>query len=75
MANNIFLDGNTFARSHAVKKRPFAGDIAYGWAWTWPHWNGWPGGKLAYSHYVQSREFEGQARNHGFGSVTMSLEF
>jgi hypothetical protein len=75
VANNIFLDGNTFRHSHAVKKRLLVGDIAYGWAWTWPAWNGLPSGKLAYSHYVQSREFEGEARNHGFGSVSVSLEF
>jgi lipid A 3-O-deacylase len=75
VANNIFLDGNTFAESHAVKKRPFVGDIAYGWAYTWPPTALFPSGKLAYSHYVQSREFYGEARNHGFGSVTLSVEF
>ncbi|MEO8134400.1 MAG: lipid A deacylase LpxR family protein [Betaproteobacteria bacterium] len=75
VANNIFLDGNTFARSHAVKKKLLVGDIAYGWAYTWPPFNGLPSGKLAYSHYVQSREFDGEARNHGFGSISLSLEF
>lgn len=75
VANNIFLDGNTFARSHAVKKRPFVGDIAYGWAYAWPPLSFIPSGKLAYAHYVQSREFEGEERNHGFGSVTLSIEF
>jgi lipid A 3-O-deacylase len=75
VANNIFLDGNTFARSHAVRKRPFVGDIAYGWAYAWPPLSFIPSGKLAYAHYVQSREFEGEERNHGFGSVTLSIEF
>jgi lipid A 3-O-deacylase len=75
VANNIFLDGNTFSRSHAVKKKLLVGDIAYGWAYTWPKYPGFPSGKLAYAHYVQSREFEGEARNHGFGSVSVSLEF
>ncbi len=75
VANNIFLDGNMFASGHAVKKRLLVGDIAYGWAYTWPPWSGWPSGKLAYSHYVQSREFDGEGRNHGFGSVNLSLEF
>ena len=75
VANNIFLDGNTFAHSHAVKKRVFVGDIAYGWAYTWPPLGVVPSGKLAYAHYVQSREFEGEQRNHGFGSVTLSMEF
>ena len=75
VANNIFLDGNTFATSHAVKKRPFVGDMAYGWAYTWPQLARLPSGKLAYAHYLQSREFEGEKRNHGFGSVTVSIEF
>jgi hypothetical protein len=75
VANNIFLDGNTLARSHAVKKRIFVGDIAYGWAYTWRNLAFAPSGTLAYAHYIQSREFEGEERNHGFGSVTLSLEF
>jgi len=75
VANNIFLDGNTFRQSHAVKKRLLVGDIAYGWAYTWPAHAGLPSGKLAYAHYVQSREFEGEARNHGFGSVSVSVEY
>lgn len=75
VANNIFLDGNTFRRSYAVKKKLLVGDIAYGWAYTWPKYQSLPSGKLAYAHYVQSREFEGEARNHGFGSVSVSLDF
>ena len=75
VANHIFLDGDTFRRSHAVKKRLLVGDIAYGWAYTWPPSKLLPSGKLAYAHYVQSREFEGEGRNHGFGSVSVSLEF
>ena len=51
------------------------GDIAYGWAYTWPQIGFVPSGKLAYAHYLQSREFEGEERNHGFGSVTLSIEF
>jgi hypothetical protein len=74
IANNIFLDGNTFTHSHSVRKRPFVGDIAYGWAYTWPHLGVVPSGKLAYAHYVQSRQFKGEQRNHGFGSVTLSIE-
>jgi len=75
VANNIFLDGNTFARSHAVRKRLLVGDLAYGWAYTWPRYPILPAGKIAYAHYVQSREFEGEEHNHGFGSVTLSVEF
>jgi len=73
--NHTRDDGNTFRRSHAVRKRLLVGDIAYGWAYTWPQIGFVPSGKLAYAHYVQSREFEGEERNHGFGSVTLSIEF
>ena len=75
VANNIFLDGNTFKTSYAIKKKLLVGDIAYGWAYTWPRLAGLPSGKLAYAHFVRSREFEGEGRNHGFGSVSVSLEF
>ncbi len=75
VANNIFLDGNTIRTSHAVQKRRLVGDIAYGMAYTWPKFDAFPSGKLAYAHYVRTREFEGEARHHGFGSVSVSLEF
>ena len=75
VANNIFLDGNTFRKSHAVKKNPLVADVAYGFAYTFPKASWRPGGKLAYSHYLQTPEFHSEGRTHGFGSVSLSLEF
>ena len=69
VARDIFLDGNTFAESHHVEKRLVVGDIASGFAWQWP------GGKLAYAHYINSKEFYGQSATHGYGSVTLSIEY
>jgi lipid A 3-O-deacylase len=69
VGRDIFLDGNTFVPSHHVEKRLLVGDIAAGFAWQWP------GGKIAYAHYTSSKEFDGQIAKHGFGSVTLSLEF
>ena len=74
VANNIFLDGNTFRHSHAVKKNNLVADVAYGFAYTWPRASWRPGGKLAYSHYLQTPEFRSESRTHGFGSVSVSLE-
>lgn len=69
VARDIFLDGNTFADSHRVTKKPLVGDVAAGVAWQWP------GGKITYAHYVRSREFKGQDAAHSYGSVTLSLEY
>lgn len=68
VARDIFLDGNTFARSHHVEKKILVGDIAAGIAWQWP------GGKITYAHYIRSKEFVGQRAAQGYGSITVSIE-
>jgi lipid A 3-O-deacylase len=67
--HNIFLDGNTFRSSPSVDKRPFVGDAALGVAWSWRR------GKLAYAHYIRSKEFYGQSASQQFGSITFSYVF
>ncbi len=67
--HNIFLDGNTFRSSPSVDKRPFVGDVAWGIAWSWPR------GKIAYAHYIRSKEFHGQSASQQFGSITFSYVF
>jgi lipid A 3-O-deacylase len=67
--HNIFLDGNTFRSSPSVNKRPFVGDAALGVAWSWRR------GKLAYAHYIRSKEFYGQSASQQFGSITFSYVF
>lgn len=69
VARDIFLDGNTFADSHRVDRRPLVGDFALGVAWQWR------GGKLTYAQIVRSRQFEEQSEAHRFGSLTLSLEY
>jgi hypothetical protein len=69
IARDIFLDGNTFVESHHVTKKHLVGDIAGGIAWQWP------GGKITYAHYIRSKEFVGQEATHGYGSITLSLEY
>jgi lipid A 3-O-deacylase len=68
VARDIFLDGNTFSASPSVSKKYLTGDAALGIAWQWH------GGKVAYAHYINSKEFKTQANSHKYGSVTLSLE-
>lgn len=69
VARDIFLDGNTFGSSHSVPKKPFVGDAALGLSWQWH------GGKITYAQYLRSKEFYGQPSSHGYGSLTLSLEY
>ena len=69
VARDIFLDGNTFTDSHHVAKKHLVGDIAGGVAWQWH------GGKITYAHYIRSKEYVGQGRTHGYGSISLSLEY
>lgn len=69
VARDIFLDGNTFADSPRIEKRRFVDDLAAGIAWQWP------GGKLSYAQYRRSKEFCAQPNSHGYGSITLSIEY
>jgi lipid A 3-O-deacylase len=69
VARDIFLDGNTFSNSHRVKKERFVGDVAFGVAWQWQ------GVKITYAQYLRSKEFRAQQDTHGYGSLTLSLEY
>jgi lipid A 3-O-deacylase len=66
---NIFLDGNTFRSSPSVDKRPVVGDLALGLAWSWRR------GKIAYAHYLRTKEFYRQRSAQQFGSITFSWVF
>jgi len=69
VARDIFLDGNTFGDSHSVDKRNLVGDLALGVAWQWQ------GGKVTYSQIMRTKQFREQHDMHGFGSITLSLEY
>ncbi|MGV1098171.1 lipid A deacylase LpxR family protein [Thiovibrio sp. JS02] len=66
---DIFLDGNTFAHSHSVSKKPFVADLAGGAALYFKQF------KLTWTQVLRTREFEGQPDNHSFGSITLSFFF
>lgn len=69
VANNIFLDGNTFRESHSVDKEYIVGDAALGMAVIYERW------KLSYSHVFRSKEFKQQEEGQSYGSVSLSYSF
>lgn len=66
---DIFLDGNTFAHSHSVDKRPFVADLAGGAAVYLQQF------KLTWTQVLRTKEFDGQPDNHSFGSLALSFFF
>ena len=66
---DIFLDGNTFADSHSVDKKPFVADFGLGIGLA-IH-----GFKLCYTHVLQTKEFSGQEDEQSFGSITVSFTY
>lgn len=69
VARNVFLDGNTFRDSPSVDRNVFVGDLQAGVAITWDD------ARLAYTHVLRTREFEGQDEMDRFGSVSLTLRF
>ena len=65
VVRNVFLDGNTWAESHRVEKRPFVGELQAGVRYA--------GEKLEISlaQTVRSREFHGQLEPDVFGSISL----
>jgi hypothetical protein len=66
---DIFLDGNTFADSHSVSKRPIVADLAGGAAIYFKQM------KLTWTQVLRTKEFDGQPDNHSFGSLILSFFF
>lgn len=66
---DIFLDGNSFARSHSIDKENFVGDAVVGASLTLRNW------KLSYAQALRSPEFSSQHGTHNFGSISVSYTF
>ncbi len=69
VARNLFLDGNTFARSHSVAKRTAVRELSAGVALSFHRF------ALSYTFVRRSREFALQPEGQGFGSINLSLAF
>ena len=69
VANNIFLDGNTWRDSHSVTKEPFVGELNYGAAVTISTV------QIAYQHVYLTDEFKKQDGGQNYGAVTLTVPF
>ena len=69
VGRDIFLDGNTFADSHNVDRRPFVADLSLGASVIMGRF------KWTFSSVYRTREFDTQRDPHRFGSVTFSYSY
>jgi hypothetical protein len=69
VAQDIFLDGNTWRDSRSVDKKNAVADFTLGAALIIP----W--GRLTYTHVFRSTEFDGQGESFQFGSLSFSARF
>lgn len=73
VAWDFSLDGNMFRSSHRVSRRPWVAQAALGISSQWIVAG--RGMRLAVMRVWRTREFDQQAGRHGFGSISLSLEF
>lgn len=69
VAHNIFLDGNTFAKSYSVDRRVLVGDLQVGLAIFIGRV------RLAYTQVYRTKEFVTQDHADQFGSISLSVAF
>jgi hypothetical protein len=69
VAHDIFLDGNTFAKSQSVPKKTLVADMEAGVALIVY------GIRLTATEVLRTQEFHGQRGNDEFGSITASFNF
>lgn len=69
VARDIFLDGNTFANSPSVDKKPFVADATAGLSLTYDQT------RLSYMVVYRTKEFDGQDHPQIFGAVSLGLRF
>jgi len=69
VARDITLDGNTFARSHSVDRRPLVGDVQMGLAMVYAPV------RVTFTYVMRTREFETQGSPDRFGALSMSIKF
>lgn len=69
VAQDIFLDGNSFRDSHSVNKRRAVADLAVGFSFNLERW------KISYAKVFRTREFDGQQYPHRYGSLSISYSW
>jgi hypothetical protein len=66
IAQDIFLDGNSFRSSHSVNKEKEVVDISSGISFLTGRW------KVSFAWVIRTREFEQQPHHHKYGSLSLS---
>ena len=66
---NIFLDGNTFKKSHHVDKNPFVGDVVLGFVINQKRF------KFSYAYVYRTKQFKTQDKSQIFGAVNVSFVY
>ncbi len=69
IARNIFLDGNTFANSYSVHKKPLVADLSAGTSLTINRT------KLSYTLVYRTKEYTTQRHPSVFGSISLGYNF
>jgi hypothetical protein len=69
VVRNIFLDGNTFAKSYSVEKKPFVADATAGVAMTYNK------ARISYTLVYRTKEFVLQDSPEIFGAVSLGIRF
>jgi len=69
VAHNVFLDGNTFADSPSVDRRPLVADAQFGLVLTFPRY------RVHFTQVFRTKEFHGQDEPTTYGAVGLSFRF
>lgn len=67
--HDIFLDGNTFSRSHSVTRELLVGDFVIGASLVYRKV------KFSYAQVLRTKEFKAQQGGHNFGSISISYTY
>lgn len=69
IAHDIFLDGNSFANSYSIGKKPFVADATAGLALTYNNT------RISYTVVYRTKEFETQDHPEIFGALSVGVRF
>lgn len=69
IARDIFLDGNSFAKSHSIDKKSFVADVTGGASMTYNNT------RISYTLVYRTKEFEMQDKPDIFGALSVGVRF
>lgn len=69
VANNLFLDGNTWQDSRSVTREDVVSDLQFGLVVDWHTV------RVSYTHVLRTREFTTQQEDDDFGALSVSVKY